>query len=332
MQSGSRPIPFKKTSSAGAERDVRAPDALASGELLRIRPLNQCALDEIGRRRDEQPLNAMTIDVEDYFHVLAFDGVIDRALWDALPRRVEQKTNRLLEIFADTRTKATFFTLGWVAERHPGLIRRIASEGHELASHGYAHIRADRQNRNEFRDDVRKAKLLLEDTTGTLVRGYRAPTFSIAKDNWWAFQILSEEGYTYSSSVFPIRHDLYGTPNLPRTAFVAEPSRVLELPLATVRLLSLNFPCAGGGYFRLLPYGISRWAIRRVNSRGGVPCVFYLHPWEIDPGQPRQYNAPLKSRFRHYTNLHRTEDRLRRVLRDFSWGRIDQAFSNELAR
>ena len=333
MQSGSRPIPFKKTGSAGAERNVRAPDAPASGELLRIRPLNQSVLDEIDCRRDEQHiLNAMTIDVEDYFHVLAFNGVIDRALWDALPRRVEQNTNRLLEIFADTRTKATFFTLGWVAERHPGLIRRIASEGHELASHGYAHIRADRQNRNEFRDDVRKAKLLLEDTTGTLVRGYRAPTFSIAKDNWWAFQILSEEGYTYSSSVFPIRHDLYGTPNLPRTAFVAEPSRVLELPLATVRLLRFNFPCAGGGYFRLLPYGISRWAIRRVNSRGGVPCVFYLHPWEIDPGQPRQHKAPLKSRFRHYTNLHRAEDRLRRVLRDFSWGRIDQAFSNELAR
>jgi len=319
--------------SAGADRDVRTPDAPASGELLRIRPLNQSVLGEIGRRRHEQHiLNAMTIDVEDYFHVLAFDRVINRALWDELPRRVEQNTNRLLEIFADTRTKATFFTLGWVAERHPGLIRRIASEGHELASHGYAHIRADRQNRNEFRDDVRKAKLLLEDATGTVVRGYRAPTFSIAKDNWWAFQILSEEGYTYSSSVFPIRHDLYGTSNLPRIAFVSEPSRVLELPLATVRLLRFNFPCAGGGYFRLLPYGISRWAIRRVNSRDGVPCVFYLRPWEIDPGQPRQYNALLKSSFRHYTNLHRTEDRLRRVLRDFSWGRMDQAFSNELER
>ena len=298
-----------------------------------MRPLNRFVLDEIGHRRDEHHiLNAMTIDVEDYFHVLAFDRVINRALWDELPRRVEQNTNRLLEIFADTRTKATFFTLGWVAERHPDLIRRIVSEGHELASHGYAHVRADRQTRDEFRDDVRKAKLLLEDATGTVVRGYRAPTFSISKDNWWAFQILSEEGYTYSSSVFPIRHDLYGAPDLPRIAFVAEPSKLLELPLATVRLLSFNFPSAGGGYFRLLPYGISRWAIRRVNSRDGVPCVFYLHPWEIDPGQPRQYNASLKSRFRHYTNLHRTEDRLRRVLRDFSWGRIDQAFSNELER
>jgi polysaccharide deacetylase family protein (PEP-CTERM system associated) len=326
------PIMSRETGSADADIGVRAPGATASGELPRIGPLNQAVLDQIGGRRGGNILNAMTIDVEDYFHVLAFDDVIDRDLWDAFPRRVEQNTNRLLEIFADTGTKATFFTLGWVAERHPGLIRRIASGGHELASHGYAHIPADRQNRNEFRDDVRKAKLLLEDASGTPVQGYRAPTFSIARDNWWAFQILSEEGYTYSSSVFPIRHDLYGTPNSPRNAFVAKPSTVLELPLTTVRLLNFNFPCAGGGYFRLLPYGISRWALRHVNSWDRMPCVFYLHPWEIDPGQPYQYNAPLKSRFRHYINLHRTEDRLRRILRDFSWGRIDQAFSNELAR
>jgi polysaccharide deacetylase family protein (PEP-CTERM system associated) len=317
--------------SAHADMDVSRPDA--SGRLPLTDPLKQHVLDEIGGRRGGQPiLNAMTVDVEDYFHVLAFDDVIDRAHWDSLPRRVEHNTNRLLEIFADTGTKATFFTLGWVAERHPGLIGRIASEGHELASHGYAHIRADRQNRNEFRDDVRKAKLLLEDAAGTPVKGYRAPTFSIARGNWWAFQILSEEGYTYSSSVFPIRHDSYGTPNSPRIPFVAEPSTILELPPTTVRLLSFNFPCAGGGYFRLLPYGISRWAIRRVNSRDHVPCVFYLHPWEIDPDQPRQHNAGFKSRFRHYINLHRTEDRLRRILRDFSWGRIDQAFSDELTR
>jgi polysaccharide deacetylase family protein (PEP-CTERM system associated) len=297
------------------------------------KPIKQPILDEIGHcRNGESILNAMTIDVEDYFHVLAFDDVIHRDRWDSLPRRVEQNTNRLLEIFAEAGTKATFFTLGWVAERHPGLISRIANEGHELASHGYAHIRADRQNYHQFREDVRKAKLLLEDIAGIPVRGYRAPTFSISRSNWWVFQILSEEGYKYSSSIFPIRHDSYGMPISPRTPFIAEPSTILELPLTTVRLLNVNFPCAGGGYFRLLPYELSRWSIRRVNSRDRARCVFYLHPWEIDPHQPRQQNASLRSRFRHYTNLHRTEHRLRRILRDFSWGRIDQAFSDELAR
>jgi polysaccharide deacetylase family protein (PEP-CTERM system associated) len=292
----------------------------------------ECTLHEKVSGIEKQSLNAMTIDVEDYFHVLTFEDVINRDLWESLPARVEQNTNRLLDIFADAGTKATFFILGWVAERYPSLVGRIASEGHELASHGYAHIPANRQNPSQFREDIRKTKRLIEDLAGEAVRGYRAPTFSIGRSNWSAFQILAEEGYLYSSSIFPIWHDTYGMPDAPRGPFIAEPSNMLELPLTTIRLWNRNFPCAGGGYFRLLPYGTSRWAIRRVNSRDRAPCIFYLHPWEIDPSQPRQRNAPLKSRFRHYINLHRTEDRLRRILRDFSWGRIDQVFSYELAR
>jgi polysaccharide deacetylase family protein (PEP-CTERM system associated) len=277
-------------------------------------------------------LNAMTVDVEDYFHVQAFAGVIDRRDWDGLPRRVEQNTDRLLHVFADAGIKATFFTLGWVAERHPSLIRRITSEGHELASHGYAHIRADGQSPAEFREDVRRAKRLLEEAGGAAVHGYRAATFSIGAGNWWAFQILAEEGYTYSSSIFPVRHDLYGVPDAPRVPFQLGSPPLTELPLTTVRLLGRNLPCAGGGYFRLLPYQFSRWAMRRVNQHDRLPCIFYLHPWEVDPDQPRQGKAPLKSRLRHYTNLAKTEGRLRRLLREFHWGRMDQAFGYELGR
>jgi polysaccharide deacetylase family protein (PEP-CTERM system associated) len=276
--------------------------------------------------------NAMTVDVEDYFQVQAVADIIDRGDWETLPRRVERNTDRLLEIFADAGTAATFFTLGWVAERHPHLIRRITAAGHELASHGYAHILANRQSAPEFRADIRRTKALLEDTGGVAVRGYRAATFSIGRDNWWAFDILAEEGYAYSSSIFPIRHDLYGVPDAPRAPFIAEPSSLVELPLTTTRILGRNFACSGGGYFRLLPYAVSRWAMRRVNRQEGRPCIFYLHPWEIDPDQPRQDRAGLKSRLRHYTNLGRMEHRLRRVLRDFAWGRMDEAFAHELAR
>jgi polysaccharide deacetylase family protein (PEP-CTERM system associated) len=277
-------------------------------------------------------LNAMTIDVEDYFQVEAFASIIDRAQWDALPRRVESNTHRLLDMFIDAGIKGTFFSLGWIAERHSGLIRRIVSDGHELASHGYAHVRADAQDPRAFRIDVRKTKRLLEDVGGTPVKGYRAASFSINQSNWWAFQILEEEGYSYSSSIAPIRHDLYGLPSAPRVAFLAAPSALVELPMTTVRILNFNLPCAGGGFFRLLPYRISTWAMRRVNSQDRLPCIFYLHPWEIDPDQPYQYDAPLKSRLRHYTNLRRTEERFRRVLRDFAWGRVDAVFSDELAQ
>jgi polysaccharide deacetylase family protein (PEP-CTERM system associated) len=275
-------------------------------------------------------VNAMTVDVEDYFHVEAFARTIDPNDWERLPRRVEQNTDKLLEEFAAAGVKATFFTLGWVAERHPALIRRIVDEGHELASHGNVHARADKQAPAEFRADVRQAKRTLEGAGGTPVRGYRAATFSIGETNWWAYEILAEEGYTYSSSVFPVRHDLYGVPEAPRTPFRIGSSKLTELPLTTVRVFERNIPCAGGGYFRLLPYSFSRWAMRRVNDKDQNPCIFYLHPWEIDPEQPRQTNAPLKSRLRHYTNLARTQVRLRRILREFSWARMDEVFHDAI--
>jgi polysaccharide deacetylase family protein (PEP-CTERM system associated) len=271
-------------------------------------------------------LNALTIDVEDYFQVQAFADVISRDDWDRLPGRVEANTGRLLDLLAESRTKATFFTLGWVAERHPQLIRRMVAEGHEVASHGFEHRRADSQNAAEFRADIVRTKRLLEDIGGAAVQGYRAATFSIGPNNWWAYEVLAEAGYAYSSSLFPIAHDLYGVPDASRAPFREERSGLAELPLTTTRIFGRNFPCSGGGYFRLLPYSISRWAMRRVNRADRIPCIFYLHPWEIDPGQPRQ-KAPFKSRFRHYTNLAATEGRLRRLLADFRWGRIDSAFA-----
>jgi len=273
-----------------------------------------------------QIVNAMTVDVEDYFHVEAFARTINRRDWDGLPCRVERNTDKLLEEFAAAGVKATFFTLGWVAERHPALVRRIVDQGHELASHGNVHMRADKQTPAEFRADVRQAKRTLEDAGGAPVRGYRAATFSIGERNWWAYDILATEGYAYSSSVFPVRHDLYGVPDAPRTPFRIGSSKLIELPLTTVRVFERNLPCAGGGYFRLLPYGFSRWAMRRVNDKDQNPCIFYLHPWEIDPEQPRQTQAPLKSRLRHYTNLARTQGRLRRILREFRWARMDEVF------
>jgi polysaccharide deacetylase family protein (PEP-CTERM system associated) len=279
------------------------------------------------RASDARLLNALTVDVEDYFQVQAFADVIARDDWEKLPRRVEGNTNRLLDLFGEMDVKATFFTLGWVAERHPKLVRRIVAEGHELASHGYSHRRADSQSRAEFRDDVTRAKSLLEDAGGAAVKGYRAATFSIGRGNWWAFEVLAETGHAYSSSIFPVTHDLYGVPDASRTAFREPNSGLTELPLTTVRYLGRNLPCAGGGYFRLLPYGVTRWALRRVNREDGIPCIFYMHPWEIDPGQPRQHQAPLKSRLRHYLNLGATEARLRRLLRDFRWGRMDEAFA-----
>jgi polysaccharide deacetylase family protein (PEP-CTERM system associated) len=269
--------------------------------------------------------NALTIDVEDYFHVEAFASVIDRSVWETLPQRVESSTERLLDILGEAGARATFFVLGWVAKRHPHLARRIVGEGHELASHGFDHFRADRQTPDEFRIDVRRSKQLLEDVGGAPIRGYRAPTFSIGRDSKWAHAILLEEGYEYSSSVYPVRHDLYGTPGAPRTPFSPLPG-MLEIPLSTVRLMRADLPVSGGGYFRLLPYRLSRGMLRHAGRVHRSPAIFYLHPWEIDPDQPRQYAAPLLSRFRHYLNLGRTEPRLRRLLGDFTWMRIDQLF------
>lgn len=274
--------------------------------------------------------NAMTVDVEDYFQVQAFAGCIDRSDWESLPRRVEVNTEKVLGLFAEARVSATFFVLGWVAERHPGLIRKIVTEGHELASHGYAHIPVYEQSAVEFRSDVRRTKQMLEDTGGVPVQGYRAASFSIGANTLWALDVLAEEGYQYSSSIYPVAHDLYGMPSAPRFAFHPR-NGFLEVPMTTLSLFGRNFPCSGGGYFRLFPYPVSHWALRRVNERERQACIFYFHPWEVDPEQPRPHGAPLKSRIRHYLNLRRMEGRLRCLLRDFNWGRIDQVFLNACA-
>jgi polysaccharide deacetylase family protein (PEP-CTERM system associated) len=273
--------------------------------------------------------NALTIDVEDYFQVSALAPHVDRATWDTRPCRVERNVSRLLEMFADSGARATFFTLGWVAERYPHLVRDIVAQGHELASHGYAHLRATEQTRREFSSDIRSAKRLLEDVSGQPVKGYRAPSFSIGRGNEWAFDELLDAGYAYSSSVYPVRHDHYGVPDAPRFPYRTRPG-LLEIPLTTTPLLGRNLPASGGGFFRLLPYGVSRWALRRVNRIDQRPAIFYLHPWEIDPEQPRIAGASAKTRFRHYLNLGRTESRLSRLLRDFQWGRVDDVFAHQL--
>lgn len=269
--------------------------------------------------------NAMTIDVEDYFQVSAFAPYIARADWDARECRVERNVDRILALLAESETRATFFTLGWVAQRYPQLVRRIVAGGHELASHGYGHERASDLSPQDFRADVSRAKQLLEDIGGQAVQGYRAPSFSIAEGNLWAFDVLQEAGYRYSSSVYPIRHDHYGMPDSPRFAYPVREG-LLEVPVTTLRLRGRNLPSSGGGYFRLLPYALSRWMIGQVNRVDQQSAVFYFHPWEIDAGQPRVAGIDAKTRFRHYVNIGRTEARIARLLRDFSWGRMDEIF------
>jgi polysaccharide deacetylase family protein (PEP-CTERM system associated) len=270
--------------------------------------------------------NALTIDVEDYFQVEAFFNVIDRRDWDGYDCRVEANVDRILELLAETDAHATFFTLGWIAERHPDVIRRIVGMGHELASHGSDHRRADRQTRAEFFSDVVRAKAVLEDLGDCEVKGYRAPSFSVSRHNLWFMETLAEAGYSYSSSTYPIVHDNYGIPEGPRFPFHPLPERsFLEIPVTSLRLFGRNWPCGGGGYFRLLPYMLSAQALARVN-REGKPCVFYFHPWEVDPNQPRISAAPLKSRLRHYINLEKTQPRLARLLQAFRWGRMDEIF------
>jgi polysaccharide deacetylase family protein (PEP-CTERM system associated) len=265
--------------------------------------------------------NAMTIDVEDYFHVSNFEHVVARDSWASRESRVEANTDRLLEMFAAAGVSATFFVLAWVAERVPALVRRIADAGHEVASHGYAHRLIYEQTPEAFRDDVRRARALLEQASGQRVDGYRAPSFSVTARSLWALDVLIDEGYTYDSSVFPVHHDRYGIPEAGRHAgVVTRPGgTIVEVPQSTVRVGGVNWPIGGGGYFRLLPYRWTQWGFRRVNAVEGAPAVFYLHPWEIDPGQPR-LPAPALARFRHYRNLAATEARLERLLRDFPFG------------
>jgi polysaccharide deacetylase family protein (PEP-CTERM system associated) len=275
-------------------------------------------------------VNALSIDVEDYFQVSAFETHIRRSDWDALPCRVERNVERILGLLDDGGVHATFFVLGWVAERYSPMIRRIADAGHEIASHGFDHARVGAQAPAQFEADIALAKAVLEDVSGRAVLGYRAPSFSVGPTTEWAFECIAKAGYRYSSSVYPIRHDHYGAPDSPR--FAHEPrAGVLELPVATVRLARANWPAGGGGYFRLLPYAVSQWSIRRINARDRQPAVFYFHPWEIDPHQPRVAGASLKTRFRHYLNLTKTEPRLRRLIADFQWNRIDRVFSERMS-
>ena len=275
-------------------------------------------------------VNALTVDVEDYFQVSALAPHIERHRWDAMECRVERNIARLLALFDERKAKATFFTLGWIAERYPSMVREVVAQGHELASHGLSHLRASEQSHAAFRGDVEGARKLLEDIGGVPVRGYRAPSFSIGHANLWAFDCIAEAGYRYSSSVYPVRHDHYGMPDAPRFAFRAH-NGLLELPITTTRVLSRNLPAGGGGYFRLLPYRASRWAIARVNRIDRQPAIFYFHPWEIDPQQPRVRGVSAKTRFRHYLNLDRTESRLTRLLSDFRWDRIDRVFEIDAA-
>jgi len=270
--------------------------------------------------------NAMSVDVEDYFHVSAFERHIQREDWDGLPCRVEANVERILALFERHGVRATFFTLGWVAERYPQLVRAIVDGGHELASHGYSHTRVTQQERAEFRSDVERAKKLLEDLGGVAVKGYRAASYSIGADTLWALDELLAAGYVYSSSIYPIHHDLYGMPDAPRFPFRHGGDGILEIPITTARVFNFNWPSGGGGYFRLLPYRMFRSALRRVHTHDQKPCVFFFHPWEVDTDQPRQRQAGWKSRFRHYVNLDRMEGRLDRLLSDFKWSTMDRVF------
>ena len=272
-------------------------------------------------------VNALTVDVEDYFHVSAFAPHVSRSDWNGIPCRVERNIECILELLSDAGVQATFFTLGWIAERYPGIVRTIRDAGHEIASHGFGHERAKDQGRDAFLADIRLAKAILEDIAGEEVRGYRAPSFSIGPANPWAFDCITEAGYRYSSSIYPIRHDHYGAPDAPRFAHEVR-SGLIEVPIATVRVMGRNWPAGGGGFFRLLPYAISRWSLQRVNAADGMPAIFYFHPWELDPEQPRIRGIGVKTRFRHYLNLDRVEDRLRRLLGDFRWDRVDRVFLN----
>ncbi len=271
--------------------------------------------------------NAMTVDVEDYFQVSAFAPHIPRKSWTTISCRVEGNVDRILALLDEKQAKATFFTLGWIAERYPAMVQRIVSNGHELASHGWAHQLVSDQEPQEFLDDIVRSKNLLEDISGQKILGYRAPSFSIGSNNLWALDLLEEAGYRYSSSIYPIHHDHYGMPNAPRFAFYPKKNGgLLELPVTTVRLFKRNIPAGGGGYFRLWPYAFSRWLIQRLHRLEHRSAIFYFHPWEIDYEQPRQQGINAKTRFRHYLNLHRMEGRIRALTRDFSWDRMDRIF------
>jgi len=271
-------------------------------------------------------VNAFSVDVEDYFHVEALAATVHPSEWDRYEYRADRNTRVLLELLGHEGVHGTFFVLGWIAKRSRDLVREIHAAGHEIACHGMNHQVIYGQTRETFREESRSAKQFLEDVIGAPVKGYRAATYSITDESRWALDILQELGFKYDSSIFPVRHDLYGIPDAPRFPFRPTSGPLLEVPITTVEAFGLRVPAGGGGYFRLMPYSLFRAALRRVNRKDGRPAVFYCHPWEIDPQQPRVAGLTLKSRFRHYTNLDRMQQRLRRLLGDFRWGRMDDVF------
>lgn len=280
----------------------------------------------------EGPLNGLSVDVEDWFQVGAFETVIDRASWDGLDCRVERNCDAVLAMFDEAGVKGTFFTLGWVAARYPAIMRRIGDAGHEIASHGWDHARVFTLDRESFAADLARTRTVLEDVTGRQVSGYRAPSFSIDARTPWAHEVLAEQGYAYSSSVAPIVHDHYGWREAPRFAFrPVTGAGLLEIPVTTAEFAGRRIAAGGGGFFRVLPYAVSRWAIRQVNRRERRPAVFYFHPWEIDPEQPRVASAPLRSRLRHYSNLSGMAAKLRQLIGDFRWGRMDEVAASQTA-
>ncbi len=271
--------------------------------------------------------NAMTVDVEDYFQVSAFEPYISKAQWQTLPHRVANNTDKILDLFAAKQIKATFFTLGWVAERYPNIVKRIVLEGHELACHGYEHIRVTEQTPAQFRADVVKSKDILEALAGKAVNGYRAASYSINASNLWALDILHDIGFQYSSSIYPVKHDLYGMPDAPRFMFAPLAGQSFkEIPITTLRLGAKNVPCGGGGFFRFYPYALSKWAFNHVNHHEQQAGIFYFHPWEIDPQQPHQTGLSLKTRFRHYLNLNKMTARIEQLLTDFQWDTMENVF------
>jgi polysaccharide deacetylase family protein (PEP-CTERM system associated) len=280
-----------------------------------------------------QPINGLSVDVEDWFQVGAFENVIDRSGWDGLDLRVERNCDAILALFDEAGVKGTFFTLGWVARRRPAMMRRIADQGHEIASHGWDHARVFTFDRAGFASDLALARATLEDITGQAVIGYRAPSFSIDQRTPWAHEVLAEAGYRYSSSVAPIVHDHYGWREAPRFAFrPVAGADFIEIPVTTAEFAGRRMAAGGGGFFRLFPYAVSRWAIARVNAHDARPALTYFHPWEIDPDQPRVAAVPWRSRLRHYSRLGAMAGKLRRLLHDFPWGRMDALAAIEARR
>jgi len=276
--------------------------------------------------------NGLSVDVEEWFQVGAFERVIAKADWDGLDSRVAYNTGKVLDLFGETGVKATFFTLGWVAERNPALIRRIADEGHEVASHGWDHDRVFTMTPDAFRADLRRARIALEDASGQRVTGYRAPSFSIDQRTPWAHQVLAEEGYAYSSSVAPLVHDHYGWADAPKYAYrPVAGSGLIELPISLADVAGRKIT-TGGGFFRLFPAAITDRAVVRANRDEQRPAVFYFHPWEVDPDQPRVARAPIKSRLRHYSRLSAMAGKLRGLVKRHDWGRVDAVVAIEAER